>query len=235
MKTSRILVLIFSMFSLVANSQSHAAQLILPAAPSGDADLFGAPLDVTYNSTSQSFQISGELSGYSGGTGGPLFEYGYVFDLMATINSAGMLTGGTLNIMGDIGSGDETLLAGNLVSGLSGTAWGYDNNNNIDKFSFLFTVASGSDATVASDFGGIGGVGGINLYADFSGNNSHDTPFTGTWGASFDNLFNGQANWGQGYANVFPVSAVPEPSSMLLVLAGVLSMVARRRLSAPRA
>lgn len=233
MKMLRMLVLL-GVFSVVTNSQSHAAPLLLSA--SGLADLSGSPLDVTYNATGGSFQVNGGLSDYITSLDTDTSDYsGYGgYSLSATINSAGVLaSGGTVTISGYIGpdyTDYETLLTGSLESGSSGTTWGYYDNNNVNQFTFLFNVTGGN---VASDFGGIGAVCGVNLFADFSGNNGHDTPFTGTWGGSFNNLYNSGAGTGNGSADIF---RVPEPSSILLTSVGVaLCMAARRRLNASRA
>ncbi|MGA3283560.1 MAG: PEP-CTERM sorting domain-containing protein [Verrucomicrobiota bacterium] len=229
MKTLRILVL-FSVFSVIATLHTGAAPLYFTST-NGLADLSGSPLDVTYNSTSGSFQVKGDLQDFIDSSGTDTGDYsgygGYV--ISATINNAGVLaSGGSVTI---IDSASDTLLAGSLKSGASGTAWGYYNNSSIDQFTFLFTVTGG---TVASDFGGIGGLCGISLFADFSGNSTgtgHDTPFTGTWGGSFNNLRSSGANTGNGTADIFPV---PEPSSFLLVSAGFLCMITLRRRNASR-
>ncbi len=227
MKTLRVLALV-GMISLAANLHSHAASLILiPGVPT---DLNGSPLDVTYDATSGSFQVTGSLSDYIDSSDTDTGDFGFYgsYSISATIdkNTGIVASGGTVTIS-DIYS--DTLLTGNLESGASGTAWGYYNNSSVDQFSFLFNVTSGD---AASDFGGVGALCGINLFADFSGNSPHDTAFSGTWGGNFDNLDSGGANTGNGSADIFPV---PEPSSVLLTLVGgVLCLVARRRLSTPR-
>ena len=228
MKTLRVLALV-GMISLAANLHSNAASLILT--PGVPTDLNGSPLDVTYNATSGSFQVTGSLADYIDSSDTDTGDFGFYggYSISATIdkNTGNVASGGTVTIS-DYES--DTLLTGTLESGASGTVWGYYNNSSIDQFSFLFAVSGGD---VAGDFGGIGAVCGINLFADFSGNGGHDTPFAGTWGGNFNNLYNGGAGTGLGYADIFPV---PEPSSILLTLVGgVLCLVARRRLNAPRA
>jgi len=227
MKTLRILVFL-SLFFLFASSHSQAAPLYLTAF--GLADLSGLPLDVTYNSAGGAFHVQGSLQDFIDSLGNDTGDLGFYgsYSISATINGAGVVApGGTVTIS-DYAS--VTLLTGNLVSGSSGVAWGYDNNSSVDQFAFLFTVTGGTEA---ADFGGLGGLGGVNLFADFGGNAGHDTPFTGTWGGSFNNLHNSGAGTGNGYADIVPV---PELSSILLTLVGgVLCVAARRRLNPPRA
>jgi hypothetical protein len=220
MKAIRALALV-SVLSFWANTQSSALPLYL--SPSLPPDLnVGTPGDVTYDSSTSDFEALGYLADYTGGS--VTLSYGDVFNLAATINGSGALTAGTLSIFGDVGSGYEALLTGDLATGSSGTAWGYNNGGNVNWFSFLFTV-TGGNADVVSDFGGAGAAGGINLYAQFS-STPGSTPFSGTWGGDFNNnaldAYNGNA-----YADVFPV---PEPSSsMLLLVGGALCAAARRR------
>ncbi len=234
------MLVVFSIVSLGANLHSHAAPLYFTST-NGLADLSGSPLDVTYNSSGGSFQVNGDLSDFidsSGNDTGSFSGYGG-YSISATINSGGVLaSGGTVSISGSLGPDyvySGPLLTGTLESGASGTAWGYYNNNSIDQFTFLFNVTGGD---VASDFGGIGALCGVSLFANFEGTQAHgDTPFTGTWGGSFSNLatsgqYTGPGS-GQGSADIFPV---PEPSSILLTSVGVaLCMAARRRLNVPRA
>jgi hypothetical protein len=222
MKTLRILVL-FSMVSLWANSQSKA-QTDLPSLTQGLPDLTGSSfvyVDYTYDADpgSGAFVVNGYTTDYSGDEVIRPGTDSYI--LSATISSGGVLAGGgTLNIYGNVGSGDNLLLSGNLTPGAAGTAFGYGDGDN-QLFQFLFTVSGGS---LESAFGGSGAAGGIIFNAKFDGG---DTLFTGSWTSEFDS---GSSE--QGIINAFALP-VPEPSSILLVSAGVLCMVARRRLNVP--
>ncbi len=217
MTTLRALVLIlFSMVLLIADSQSKAATDI-PYLTEGLPDLTGSYMDVTYNAGSDAFLASGYTTDYNTSSGDVGVSIVDSYTLSATINNAGMLTGGTLVINGAVGNGntDVTLLTGNLTTGAAGTAFGYGDGGN-ELFQFLFTVNGGS---LKNAFGGNGAAGGIILNAWFTGT-SGDQPFTGSWASSFNNNA-GTPGDGSGDINSFMM--VPEPSSVLLVLvSGVL-------------
>lgn len=223
MKTLRILVLIFSMIALWANSQSKAAT-DLPLTL-GLPDLTGFEMDVKYTASNGAFVVDGLTHDYIIPSGDVGIAIQDSYNLSATITTNAILTGGTLTIKGEVNGGgsDTTLLTGNLTTGAAGTAFGYGDGGN-EIFQFLFTVSGGS---LASAFGGNGAKGGIIFDAGFDSNQG-DTPFTGSWTSNFNS--NGSDD---GVIDAF-ARPVPEPSSILLVLAGILGMVARCRLNAPR-
>ncbi len=229
MRTLRILVFIFSMVALWANSQSKAAT-DLPYVTNGLPDLTGSYMGVDYIASNGAFVVDSGLTtdyrisnGHGGVTDvGVTTEGSYI--LSATINNSGVLTGGTLTINGAVGGGSVvTLLTGNLTTGAAGTAFGYGDDGD-QVFQFLFTVSGGS---LESAFGGSGAAGGIVFTAGFG---NGDTPFTGSWASNFNT--DGTDN---GVIDSFSLKTVPvpEPSSILLVASGVLCMVARRRLNTP--
>lgn len=237
MKTLKILAVIGALLVL-ANSQSKAR-----TAPTdinlteGLPDLTGSYMDVTYdynaNTSKGAFVASGCTTDYniSDGNGGAtdvgvLTPDSYI--LSATIYSGGVLaSGGTLNIYGDVGSGDTLLLSGNLTSGSAGIAFGYGDGGN-ELFQFRFNVSGG---TLADDFGGDGAAGGIILNAWFSGNAGDDTPFTGSWSSSFNNLNDGAAYTGNGDINSF---TVPEPTTAGCFLLGLGALACFRRFTQNR-
>jgi len=224
MKTLRLLVL-FGVFSLVASSQSKAATDILLY--EGLPDLTGEFMAVTYNHTTDAFYASGLTSDYntSGGDVGVTTLDSYI--LSATISNSGNLTVGTLTINGGVGGGpDETpLLYCNLTTGPAGTAFGYGDGGG-EIFQFLFKVSSGY---LANAFGGSGANGGIILSVPWDSSHG-DVAFNNS--TAFNSNFNNSYS-ANGVINSF--APVPEPSSISLVLVGgVLCLVARRRLKAPR-
>src|SRR5581483_3297894 len=214
----------YGLFSCLAGLSVLAASPLvaadLPLSPS-TPDFTGSFVGVTYNSSTMALQASGLTSDYEGGSG-PWMDFG-PYTLTATITSAGILTGGTLTIDGAVGSGPDpdTLLTASLVTGASGTAFGYGDGGN-QIFQFKFQV-SGGEAPIVNDFGGLGALGGIILDAKFNGS-SGDHPFTGSWTGSFDSSMTQN-----GTMDSFSVSATPEPSSLaLLALAGIGCVVAAR-------
>lgn len=205
---------------LMLNFQAGAAPLNLPAPTATQPDFEDAPLDVVYNSGV--FGVTNRNGDdydwdYINGAGSSLMSSEQISYLTANINSSGDLTSGIFDLYGNIGSGNELLLSGNLVTGNSGTAWGYDDGgNNPDLFSFEFQITGGA-SVVVSDFGGMGAIDGVSLTANFSGNSPNDNPFGGTWSSSgFNNLIDNGAGTGQGYDDIYEV---PEPSSLTLVSA----------------
>ncbi len=230
MKTLRLLVL-FGLVSLLANSQAKAGPTDLPALNNeGLPDLTGSYMDVTYNATTHAFVASGWTTDYNipPAPGTDISVTPDSYTLSATISNGGVLaSGGTLDIYGDVGSGDTLLLSGSLTPGAAGAAFGYGDVGN-EVFQFLFTASGGS---LESAFGGPSAQGGIVVDAAFD-LTPGDSPFTGSWASSFNNN-GGTPGYGGGDINSFMM--VPEPSSILLVSAGILCMVARRRLNAPRA
>jgi hypothetical protein len=164
-------------------------------------DFITSSLNVNYVPGSNRFAASGPLTGYQGGSVSLIGSGSY--NLNAFINSSGVLTFGFLTLSGDIGSGPETLLTGNLKTGASGTAFGFqDLGGNI--FEFLFTV-TGGDPTIVSDFGGLNSPNhGVRV-------NGGNVAFNGTWTGFFAN------SGASGFADTFAV--VPEPKAAFLLLA----------------
>jgi hypothetical protein len=209
-------------FLLWAITPSHATPLNL--VPLANENEFAAgPINVTYDSATGNFQAGGEN-----------FFFGYEdpgllnqddpgnFTLVATIDHAGVLEAGTLTITGDLGTGMETLLTGDLITGPGGIAFGFADPPGGNIFDFMFSVTGGEPTILTNDF--IGRYGGIELDAYFDGQ-TVDIPFPGTWTSDFNN--NGGSDNGAGLALTF---LIPEPSSILLMsTGGVLFAAAGRR------
>jgi hypothetical protein len=200
----------------------------LDLVPAEDVPYFNASLvSISYDSTLDMFEVHGTTDAYMGGVSELLGPGDYT--LTATISDAGLLTCGQMLITGDLGSGTVPLLTANLITGPSGTAFGFPEplsgggalgEHNV--FEFLFTV-TGGNPTIMSEFGPQGGV---VLDAWFS---EGDLAFDGSWEVDFDN--SASLN---GLAGSFAI--VPEPSAVSLAILGGLLGVAvygRRRNSRP--
>ena len=187
---------------LLSNVQLRAAPLNLtPSLP----DFMASSLAVNYVPGSNRFAASGPTTAYQGGSVSLIGSGSY--NLNAFINGSGVLTFGFLTISGDIGSGPETLLSGNLKTGSSGTAFGFESPPGGNTFEFLFTV-TGGDPIVVNDFGGLGSSNhGVIVNAHFE---NGGIPFNGAWTGFFRN---------DGFSGVSDIFVtIPEPSVVALFL-----------------
>ena len=174
-------------------------------------DIYSAFIDVTYTvGGPDNFRASGfafELD--DDGVGPWLAIDSGTFDIIATITGTGAFTDGSLIIGGTQGSNGSPLLAGAL------TAFGFPNAGG-DPLEFLFSVTGGS---LAGLYGGLGAITGVILT---------DTGFGGSFTEAFDNLHSWAA-----VADTAPDPArIPEPSTILLVLAGASTAYLRKRMTA---
>ena len=175
-------------------------------------DFITSSLNVNYVPGSNRFAASGPLTAYQGGSVSLIGSGTYT--LNAFVNSSGVLNFGFLTITGDIGSGPETLLTGNLKTGPSGTAFGFQDPPGGNIFEFLFTV-TGGDTTIVSDFGGLNSPNhGVRV-------NAGNVAFNGTWNGFFSN------SGGSGFAVTF--ASVPEPNVPLILLVSASAWLAIRR------
>ena len=147
--------------------------------------------------------------------------------MTANITPQGTLTSGSFAINGDLGSGYELLLSGQLSTGADGTAFGSNltgQPNNATIFEFPFTVTGGDDPTILGNFGGLGSMQGAIILTAYFDTGSGDTAFTGAWTSDFSGLATQDA-----YADT---QTVPEPSSIMLVLVGCMVFVSAHRAKA---
>ena len=138
-----------------------------------------------------------------GGT--PPFAGPGTFSLSALISTSGVLESGSLTISGAID--DLTIPLGVLLSG-DITAFGYQASTSSESldFDFLFAVTGGS---LAADYGPVGGT------------LMYGTSFNGSFTSDFTNDGNGLAD----------TRAIPEPSSVLLVVMSLLGLGFARRVA----
>jgi hypothetical protein len=220
MKTkTQLFLLCLVAFSLLSNIHLRAAPLNLTAGP---PDFIASSLFVNFVYGSNSFSAEGLTTSYQGGSV-PLVGSGS-YSLTAYINTyidpSGYLGFGSLTIKGDIGTGPETLLSGTLNTGLSGTAFGFQDPPGGNIFEFLFTV-TGGDPIVVSDFGGLGSSNhGVIVNAHFE---NGGIPFNGTWASGFRN------DGHSGDSDTFAQAPEPSATILLMVGIGVLALLRRSR------
>lgn len=207
--------------TIPAAASSHAALINLDQ-PAGAPDIFVGGFNVSYSAATGVFSAS-TPDGWASVTcwyhDADQFDTIGTFNLTANFNSDHSLSGGLLEIRGDIGNGDELLLCGSLRPGNAGSAFGFQDPGpggagTHDLFQFTFNVTGGNQA-VLSDFLAWGNVGGICLDANFAYNGS-DTPFMGFWNSDF---FSSNHN---GVCDV----VVPEPRSYAWSVCGAAAMCA---------
>lgn len=133
------------------------------------------------------------------------------FSVVATIDSTGAISGGTVTITGTVpvlGFNSGTLLTGDL------TDFGFPDAGG-DPLEFLFDVTGGDAAALYGDKGGIK----LIAFAPAGGG------FTGDWTTDWDNL--GPFGFGTGEADT---AAVPVPAPLLLLLSALIGVgVSSRR------
>jgi len=211
-----------------ASAQAALLNIAPPASPIPRTDIYANFADVQYFSGSTQFLVTaGSVSIDYDNVGSP--DYDLVDDGISQLpdfrldirvaNSGASFSGapGTddLKITGAIdldGSFDmngaetfDTLLTAEVIG------FGYADASPYRTFDFLFLVTGG---TQASAFGGLGAQVGVILDAV-----SWTTPFTGVFTSSFN---------GGGLGNADTFAPVPEPCSVLLLLAGGLTLLAHR-------
>jgi hypothetical protein len=167
----------------------------MPDAP----DIASSFINVSYDAGLDTLTASGIATTYEDGSGQVSILPGS-FDLTATIDAAGVLSGGSLTIGGDLGGGVTTLLTGGL------TAFGFPDPpaTGDDIFEFLFAVTGGD---LAGAYGGVGSTGGVILALT-------SDVFDGSFDASFET------------DGALSDTGVPEPGTLALVLLGCVGLAA---------
>jgi len=174
-------------------------------------DIISGFLDISYDAATDTLSVSGfALEIDDDGVGPAETINGGSFDLSASIDASGALSGGSVSIGGTIpslGYSGGTLLTGTL------TAFGFPDLGG-DPLELLFDVTGGELAALY----GAGSVGII----------LGDTGFGGSFANSFDNLIAGMAGTGTGVSNTAPL---PEPTTGALLTQGLVGLAwsGRRR------
>jgi hypothetical protein len=174
--------------------------------------LMAALIDVEYSSSSDALTADGFSTSFNTlGPGVPLTIDSGQFDLFATVDAAGVTSGGSFVIRGAIPSlgfnaPSTTLLTGTIAD------FGFEPGVAGSSFEFLFDVTGGvlNNTFNASQVGLI----------------LNDTGFKGSFDQSFDNLIGGAAGTGSGFAELGVPIPAPGAAGLLLA-AGV--MASRRR------
>lgn len=174
-------------------------------------DFISGFLDVSYDSITDLFEVDGfALEFDEDGIGSPFGIDNGTFELDATIDSLGLLSGGSMQIGGTIpglGFNSGTLLTGDIVD-----------------FGFEAVAGAPLELLVALT----GGDAASYYQSDPIGLILTQSGFTGTFGSDFDNLIGGSSGTGSGLVDAAPV--VPLPESGLLALVGTaLAWWTRRR------
>ncbi|HTS19819.1 MAG TPA: hypothetical protein VMP11_19745 [Verrucomicrobiae bacterium] len=233
------IITVVGMFLLLAVSQSRGQNPLNLVPTPGGPDFTTGNLTLSYSG--QTLSINDQITGpensvlaynYGFPIGANEIDFYGDFTLTATITAAGVLTGGSFTLNGDLGLGNNyqtPLLSGNLNTGANGVAFGSNLTTNgadyATLFQFPFSV-TGGDSTIVSNFGGIGSLqGSVDLTAYFD-TTLGDVPFTGAWGSDFNNLGSG------GDGSIADIEMVPEPSPMLLVLVGFIACMGAYRATA---
>jgi len=197
-----VVALIMGMSSL-----SQAAPLNLTLST---PDIVSSFITVDYNAATDSLTATGFANQLDdGGIGSPFNIAGGTFDLNASIDDSGTLSGGILGIGGTIaglGFNSGTLLTGSL------TDIGF-NNAGGDPLEFLFDVTGGDAAGLYGSLGGI-----ILTQAGFGG----------SWANSFS------SGPFQALSDVGTVGVVPVPAAIWLFGSALIGLVGfgKRRKSA---
>ncbi|MDX1450628.1 MAG: hypothetical protein R3246_16390 [Acidimicrobiia bacterium] len=197
--------LVAATFALLLASPASALTLGLP-------DVVSGFIDVTYDSTTDTFTATGfslEIDD-DGVAPNVALDASGGFSVVATIDDTGTLVSGTVSVTGTqtvpLGYVSGTLAAGSITS----FSWSGDASGIV--FEFGFTFSSG-------DLASPGTAGGVILATTLNS-------FSG-FGSDFDNLLFAIPGTGAGTSDTAPI--VPEPATALLVACSLGLAVRRLR------
>lgn len=199
-------------------SWAQAAPLNLTLNPS--PDITSQYIDLSYLAGTDTMTVKGYNVTIDDDNAGPLIDFDDAFsslnfNIVATIDGAGIASAGTLDVQGDLTSSlglSGVLLTGDLVDFGSESP-----GSGLDFFEFIFEVTGGVMAT-AQYFGTPGSFVGV-VY------DTWEDVFDGTFSADFASLDNSSS-----HTDLAPVP-IPEPTALSLMLLAGLSLVrpSRRR------
>jgi hypothetical protein len=184
-------------------TEAHAALLGLTSQP---PDITAGFTLVSYDATTDVFTATGFATNLDlDGDAPPDYNItgsNTQFDIIATVNSSGVASAGTLVIQGKVSEVSAT--SGTLLTGTL-SQFGYSTVAGGEIFEFVFAVTGGD---LASSFGPSAGV-----ILD-----ANDTGFGGNFTSDFSNN-------GFGTSDTFPI---PEPATVSLLLLGGAGVACRR-------
>lgn len=166
-------------------------------------DVFSSSVTVNYNSSNGAFSADGWVAAYNGLTSSPDAITDYNFNITATIAADGTLVNGNLDLYNGVLDPSDHLLTGELF------AFGYSDH----LLEFLFKNLQGP---LQSDFGAVAAV----TLEDYG---FYSLPGNDRFGDSF------RAQTGDYNTSDTGVPAVPEPSTISLLLLGAGGLVLARR------
>ncbi len=137
----RVLLALLAAGLLMISAVAHATPLNLVLQPT--PDLLSDFISITYNAFTDNFTAHGFSEKLNGGA---LFPTGF-FDILATIDSGGNASAGSLSITGVAGSNASPLLTATTLD-----AFGFNSSGTLE---FLFSGLGGS---LASQYGSLAGV-----------------------------------------------------------------------------
>ncbi|WDE07684.1 PEP-CTERM sorting domain-containing protein [Thalassomonas viridans] len=200
-KLKRGLAIVVATAALLTANSANAALLGLNLAPA--PDIFSSFITVDYDMGTETLTADGFALNFFDGANNAIA--GGTFSLTASIDNSGVLSGGSLMIMGTTaGFNSGTLLTGSI------TALGFDDGGG-DPLEFMLDITGGDLAGMYGPHGGI-----IMTSTGLTANLFTESFSSGAMAASSD---------------VGVPVTVPEPEGLLLLSVALMGLVAARRRS----